>query len=104
MQPAPGMPPSSRSAAATQFAAGLEGVVAAESRICLVDGVEGRLIYQGYDIHDLVAHAGFEEVAYLLWHGELPARAQLDALNNDLAAARPLPAAVLGLVRGLPRD
>ncbi|MHB8732496.1 MAG: citrate/2-methylcitrate synthase [bacterium] len=87
-----------------QVAEGLEGIVAAESRICFVDGIEGRLIYQGYDIHDLAAHAGFEEVAYLLWQGDLPTRAQLDALNKDLVAARTLPAPVLNLLRGFPRD
>jgi len=83
---------------------GLEGIVAATSRICLVDGVGGRLIYQGYDIHDLVAHASFEEVAYLLWHGELPTRAQLDALNKDLVAARALPEPVLAIIRAVPED
>ncbi len=83
---------------------GLEGIVAATSRICLVDGVGGRLIYQGYDIHDLVAHASFEEVAYLLWHGELPTRAQLDALNRDLVAARALPEPVLAIIRAVPKD
>ena len=87
-----------------QVAEGLEGIVAAESRICFVDGIEGRLIYQGYDIHDLAAHASFEEVAYLLWHGDLPTRAQLDALQKDLIASRPLPEPVLNLLRGFPRD
>jgi citrate synthase len=96
MQRAPGPP--------AQVAEGLEGIVAAESRICFVDGIKGRLLYQGYDIHDLAAHAGFEEVAYLLWHGDLPTRAQLDALNKDLIAARGLPAAVLNILRELPRD
>jgi citrate synthase len=98
MQSAPGTPP------AAQVAEGLEGIVAAESRICFVDGIQGRLIYEGYDIHDLAAHASFEEVAYLLWHGDLPTRAQLDALNKDLIAARGLPAAVLNLLREFPRD
>jgi citrate synthase len=96
MQSSPGTP--------AQVAEGLEGIVAAESRICFVDGIEGRLIYQGYDIHDLVAHAAFEEVAYLLWHGDLPTRSQFDALNKDLVAARPLPEPVLNLLRGFPRD
>ncbi len=104
MTVSPGSPAPSRGGPSTQVAEGLEGIVAAESRICFVDGVEGRLIYQGYDIHDLVAHAGFEEVAYLLWHGDLPTRAQLDALNEDLIAARTLPAPVLDLLRGFPRD
>ncbi len=104
MQPSPCTPPPSRGSSAAQVAEGLEGIVAAESRICLVDGIEGRLIYQGYDIHDLAAHAGFEEVAYLLWHGDLPTRAQLDALQKDLIASRPLPEPVLNLLRGFPRD
>jgi len=97
MQSPPGTP-------AAPVSEGLEGIVAAESRICFVDGVQGRLIYQGYDIHDLAAHAGFEEVAYLLWHDDLPTRAQLDALNKDLVAARALPEPVLSLLRGFPRD
>ncbi len=96
MQSAPGSP--------AHAIEGLEGVVAATSRICLVDGVEGLLIYQGYDIHDLVAHASFEEVAYLLWHGDLPTRAQLDALNSTLASARALPEPVLAMIRAFPPD
>lgn len=99
-----GGPASSRGGPSTQVAEGLDGIAAAESRICFVDGIEGRLIYRGYDIHDLVAHAGFEEVAYLLWHGDLPTRAQLDALNRDLIAARTLPGPVMDLLRGFPRD
>ena len=83
---------------------GLEGVVVTDSRICFVDGIEGRLLYQGYDIHDLARSASFEEVAYLLWHGDLPTRAQLDALNGDLVQARALPEPVLALLRSIPRD
>src|SRR6202011_5700721 len=83
---------------------GLEGVVVADSRICFVDGIEGRLLYQGYDIHDLAEHASFEEVAYLLWHGELPARAQLDQLTRELIQARTLPEPVLSVLKALPTD
>ncbi len=86
-----------------QVQSGLEGVVASASAICFVDGQEGRLLYQGYDIHDLAEHSTFEEVVYLLWHGTLPARAQLDAFHRELSAARALPAAVQGLLSGLPR-
>ena len=50
-----------------EFTRGLEGVVAAESNISYVDGVHGRLLYQGYDIHDLAEHASFEETVFLLW-------------------------------------
>ena len=56
---------------------GLEDIVAGESAISFIDGREGRLIYRGYDIHDLV-QGSFEEVAYLLLNGDLPNKAQLD--------------------------
>jgi len=52
--------------------AGLEGIVAAQSSLSDVNGEEGKLIYAGYDIHDLAQHATFEEVVYLLWNGKLP--------------------------------
>ena len=56
----------------SQLIRGLEGVVAAETRLCDLDGAHGRLAYCGYDIAELASRATFEEVAYLLWHGELP--------------------------------
>jgi citrate synthase len=65
---------------------GLEGVVAARTSISLLKGTEGVLEYRGYSIDDLVEHAGFEEVAYLLWHGELPAARELSDLCAALAA------------------
>ncbi len=83
---------------------GLEGVVVTDSRICFIDGMEGRLLYQGYDIHDLAAGASFEEVTYLLWHGDLPTRAQLDALNRGLVQARTLPEPAISLLRSIPKD
>ena len=55
--------------------AGLEGIVAAESKICFIDGDAGLLSYQGYNIHVLADHATFEEVIYLLWYGRLPKQA-----------------------------
>lgn len=79
------------------FSPGLEGVVAAETEVSEVDGANGRLIYRGgYLIEDLAPVATFEEVAYLLWHGELPTTAQLDALKQQMGAARHLTAAALG--------
>lgn len=87
-----------------QVQAGLEGVVAAASAISFVDGQEGRLLYRGYDIHDLAEHSTFEEVVYLLWHGELPTRAQLTALRRELGEARALPDGALRVLRVLPAD
>lgn len=81
--------------------AGLQDVVAGESNICLVDGTLGRLVYQGYDINDLVGKASYEEVVYLLWHGKLPTQAELNALDAELKANREIPADVLALVKAL---
>src|SRR6187399_2900644 len=81
---------------------GLEDVVATSSAICYLDGERGVLAYCGHDIHDLAQLATFEEVCYLLWHRRLPTRAQLGDLQSQLAAARPLPEAIIRLMRSLP--
>src|SRR3989442_14124063 len=79
------------------FSPGLEGVVAAETEISEVDGANGRLIYRGgYLIEDLAPVVTFEEVAYLLWHGELPNEKELEALRRQMAAARKLNASARG--------
>lgn len=88
--------------------AGLEGIIAAESNICFIDGDRGILSYQGYNIHTLADHATFEEVIFLLWHGRLPKQSELDALKADLVKYRPIPKEVaefLGKVpKGSPMD
>ena len=71
--------------------AGLEGIIAAESNICFIDGDRGILSYQGFNIHTLADSATFEEVIYLLWHGSLPKQSELDALKMDLVRYRPIP-------------
>jgi citrate synthase len=83
---------------------GLEGVVAAETQLCDLDGANGRLAYRGYDIADLAGEATFEEVAYLLWHGALPKRAELDRFQAELIAARPIPDALTAAYRLFPKD
>ncbi|HLK22336.1 MAG TPA: citrate synthase [Bryobacteraceae bacterium] len=78
--------------------AGLEGIVAAESEICFIDGDRGILSYQGFNIHTLAENATFEEVIYLLWHGHLPKQSELDALKADLVRYRPIPAEVISFL------
>lgn len=73
---------------------GLEGVLAADSEICFIDGAAGILSYRGYNIHTLADNATFEEVIFLLWHGRLPTRAELEQLRAVLAENRPIPEAV----------
>jgi citrate synthase len=76
--------------------AGLEDVVVSTSDICFIDGREGRLIYRGYDVDDLVAQSTFEEVVYLLWYG-----AFYKALTST--ATRRLPPKLIALLRTLPK-
>lgn len=70
---------------------GLENVTIGDSTISLVAGETGGLTYRGYEIDRLAGHASYEEVAYLLLHGELPAPARRDEFRNDLTARRQLP-------------
>ncbi|MBX6342053.1 MAG: tungsten formylmethanofuran dehydrogenase [Thermomicrobiaceae bacterium] len=90
-------------AQATAPARGLEGVVVADTTLCMIDGTNGRLTYEGYSIDDLAAHASFEEVLYLLWYSKLPTRAELDAFCQRLVEGRPLSSTVMQVIRDLPR-
>src|SRR5438874_12962010 len=82
---------------------GLEDIVATHSRICDLDGKLGKLTYFGVDIHDLARYSSFEETAFLLWHGVLPTRAQLEEVTAQLQANRELPAHVIEIMHLLPR-
>jgi citrate synthase len=84
-------------------AAGLEGIIAAESRICWIDGDAGILSYQGYDIRTLGENACFEEVIFLLWNGRLPKQAELDALKAGLVEHRAIPAQVEAFLKSVPK-
>ncbi len=82
---------------------GLEDVVVSTSEICFIDGDRGRLLYRGYDIHDLVAQSTFEETVYLLWHGRLPKREELERFRKALTTQRRLPPKVLALLKSFPK-
>jgi citrate synthase len=77
---------------------GLEGVVAAETSLSLVDGQNGRLIIAGFPLEDIAAKASFEEICYLLWQGEPPDRPTLDEFKSSMAAFRVLPSATHSLL------
>src|SRR5688500_286043 len=89
-------------AGSTGTGAGLEGIIAAESSICYIDGQAGILSYQGYNIHTLAENATFEEVIFLLWNGRLPKQAELDELKSSLVKYRPIPKEVVEFLRGVP--
>lgn len=78
---------------------GLEGVVAASTRLSLVDGEGGHLLIAGYPAEDIAPSATFEELAYLLWYGSLPNAQELRSFGHDLASRRRLPRATLTLLR-----
>lgn len=91
-------------AGSTVTGAGLEGIIAAESSICYIDGQAGILSYQGYNVHTLAENATFEEVIFLLWKGRLPKRAELDQLKEDLVKYRPIPEEVIAFLRTVPQS
>jgi len=80
---------------------GLEGVLVAESDLSYIDGDVGKLVYRGYAIEDLAADASYEETLYLLWHDELPTRAQLNEFSAAMAAERELNEGVHSVIREL---
>lgn len=81
---------------------GLKGVVAVKSDISRVDGVNGILEYRGYNIHDLAKNSSFEEVAFLLLNGYLPAKAELNDFSQELVERRELPGKIIGVLYNLP--
>ncbi len=83
---------------------GLEGVVAATTSLSLIDGNAGRLIYHGYEIGDLAAHASFEETAYLLWYGTLPNTNELAQLRAQMARQRALPEQIITIIQAHPAN
>ena len=81
-----------------ELARGLKGIVIDETGSSKIDGTLGRLIYRGYDIHDLAEKSTFEEVCYLLWHGKLPTQKELDDMSRSLAENRALPPQILQII------
>ncbi len=86
------------------IAKGLEGIVANSTTLSDVRGEEGILIYAGYNINELAGKVSYEEVVYLLWHGELPNKAQLEALHQELGSQRELPQGVIDFLKSAPKD
>lgn len=90
-------PSSGRADQQAAFAKGLEGVIGGQTAICSIE--QDKLIYRGYEIHDLAAHATFEEVAYLLLEGAKPDAKQLGAFKRELVKNRALPKEVIAYLK-----
>lgn len=86
------------------FSKGLEGVVAAETRMSFIDGEKGILEYVGIPIDDLARHSTFEETVYLLWNTRLPNRSELAALSEQIRSRSKLPPKLLEMIKGMPKD
>ncbi len=96
------MPTTTAPSAGAPPTKGLEGVVAATSSICFIDGDKGILAYRGIDIHELAQHSTFEEVCYLLWFGKLPTSKELTDFKGQLAAERKLHPDIIKLLKSFP--
>ena len=83
---------------------GLEGIVAANSGICFIDGEAGVLAYRGIDIHELAERSNFEETTYLLWNGRLPSELELREFASQLALARGLDQRIIELLKTFPKS
>jgi len=81
---------------------GLEGIVAANSGICWIDGDAGVLSYRGIDIHELAEKSTFEETTYLLWNGILPNQLKLREFSAQLALSRELDQRIVEMLRSFP--
>ena len=82
-----------------QIYRGLRGVYADTTKASFIDGQEGKLLYRGYNIHDLAERSTFEEIVYLLLYGELPTRSQLEVVDNTMRSNRSLPPEILEILR-----
>jgi len=85
-----------------EFAKGLEGVIATDSKICQVDGINGKLYYRGYSIQDLAASSTFEETTFLLLYGRLPSKADLADFIESMRGSRELNNTVQNMIRDFP--
>ena len=88
--------------AEVSYAKGLEGVIAAESEICQINGAEGKLYYRGYSIEDLAKYSSFEEVTYLLLYEKLPLRQELADFSQRMRQSRELNSVVQRMIRDFP--
>ena len=86
----------------TTYAKGLEGVIAAESEVCQIDGANGKLYYRGYSIEELAKYSSFEETTYLLLYEKLPRKEELEDFSQRMRESRGLQKSVRNMIRDFP--
>lgn len=82
---------------------GLRNIEVADTKICLIDGEKGKLIYRGYDILDLANHSTYEETAFLLLFGDLPLKEELDHFKDNLIELRKIPDSIIKNMKNKPK-
>lgn len=82
----------------TEIHRGLADIYFDKTQASFIDGQIGKLLYRGYNIHDLATHSTFEETAYLLMHGRLPKQAELAAFDAQLRESRDIPSEIYGII------
>ncbi len=90
--------------AAITYSKGLEGVVAGETTICQVDGQNGKLMYRGYSIEDLVEYSSYEETVYLLLFEQLPSAVELDEFTRNFRSGRHIATPIQDMIRNFPQS
>ncbi len=86
------------------YSPGLKDIIAAETRLSRVDGEAGELIIAGYPLEEIAENASFEEIVYLMWHGELPGREALERFGGELAECRKISGTSIDLLRNAAKD
>ncbi|MBX2859725.1 MAG: citrate synthase [Vampirovibrio sp.] len=86
------------------YSPGLEGVIAGETELSHVNPDLNSLVYRGYDIRDLANHESFEGVSYLMLHGKLPNKVQLEEFTRTLVKERDIPTDIIDMYRSLPKN
>lgn len=88
----------------SRFVKGLEGVVASQTVLSLVDGANSRLYYRGIPVEELASNSCFEETVYFLWNGKLPSASELAAFKKEMAKHREVSSEILKVIKSFPKS
>lgn len=97
------MPTENTAKTESHFVKGLEGVVASQTVLSLVDGANSKLYYRGVPVEELASQSSFEETVFFLWEGKFPTSSELAAFKKQLAKERAVPAEVLSVLKNFPK-
>ena len=96
--------PKNTSNPSTGFVKGLEGIIASQTVLSLVDGENSKLYYRGVPVEELAENSSFEETIFFLWTGKFPTSAELEEFKRKLALERQVPQEILKLIQSFPKN